>query len=578
MGDYALYQAIKSFKPTSEEDLEFQKGDVFQISIESPYDGSQTRRPGWLFAYSRKTRAVGYVPVECVKLLGSEIGKTIHHPSACGVEVSNNKLETENKPLEHRLDDVYFCTPILCKHCKDYISGQGHIGVKCKDNDKMNVNDIETLESADSEQAKIKMYRRLTTAADSKFASLLPFVNIDAENYMLRGIGRPVLPSSEAGATSNGNMEHQVSGSGSGTALTTSASACKKKCETDIFWGWGTDVAGGDGVDCCARILSFHSILCSCEMSCCCKCVTLCSIDCHACFHNYCLRFFPKYLCQKDNDVLPPATLDYDKPITEWTSSNVVEWMAALNLYPYSDVFRCKDIKGADLINLDRDKLIGMGIKDEYHQKAILTCIDELLKKPEDTPISNEPEECPPLSTIYAHNLTQHSFSTLERCDKCNKYLRGILHQGFICQDCGLVAHRTCAATGLPSCTHRPMDENSHFIQFKSYFGQGLCVQFKLNDTPAPQLLMNCTFELEKRAKSNESLELYNLYCATPPSDQLQALVRKVEENPNSVDLTDFSPVCIAGLFKKYLRELPDPLIPVQWYDKFLEAAKKEKR
>ncbi|KAJ8941429.1 hypothetical protein NQ318_016061 [Aromia moschata] len=440
------------------------------------------------------------------------------------------------------------------------------------ENDKMSVNDSDSQESADSEQSKTKMSPPADGGSGSEASSLLPLVNIDAENYMLRGIGRPVLPAPETAATSNGDMEHQGATSGPATTQTNSV---KKNCDTDIFWGWGSDVAGGDGVDCCARILSFHSILCSCEMSCCCKCVTLCSIDCHACFHNYCLRFFPNYLCQKDNDVLPPATLDYDKPVAEWTSSNVIEWMAAISLYTYSDVFRCKDIKGADLINLDRDKLIGMGIKDEFHQKAILTCIDELLKKPDEQPARNELEEYSSTGTNYAHNLTQHSFSTLERCDKCNKYLRGILHQGYICQDCGLVAHRTCAATGLPSCTHRPMDENSHFIQFKSFFGQGLCVQFKLSESPAPQVLISCTRELEKRARNNESLELYNLYCATPPSDQLQALVKRVEENPNNVELSDFSPVCIASVFKKYLRELPDPLIPVQWYDKFLEASKK---
>lgn len=217
-----------------------------------------------------------------------------------------------------------------------------------------------------------------------------------------------------------------------------------------------------------------------------------------------------------------------------------------------------------------------MGIKDEFHQKAILTCIDELLNKPEDTlSLRNEQEETVISGTNYTHNLTQHSFSTLERCDKCNKYLRGLLHQGFICQDCGLVAHRSCAATELPSCTHRPMDERSHFIQFKSFFGQGLCCHFKLTETPAPELIINCALELEKRAKSNESLELYNLYCATPPSDQLQSLIKKIEENPNNINLSEFSPVCIASVFKKYLRELPDPLIPVQWYDKFLEASKK---
>lgn len=47
--------------------------------------------------------------------------------------------------------------------------------------------------------------------------------------------------------------------------------------------------------------------------------------------------------------------------MSEWTSLNVVEWMAALNLYRYADVFKSKDIKGSDLPFLDRDKLMVSG-------------------------------------------------------------------------------------------------------------------------------------------------------------------------------------------------------------------------
>uniref|UniRef100_A0A6P7GN99 Protein kinase C delta type-like n=1 Tax=Diabrotica virgifera virgifera TaxID=50390 RepID=A0A6P7GN99_DIAVI len=80
--------------------------------------------------------------------------------------------------------------------------------------------------------------------------------------------------------------------------------------------------------------------------------------DCHACFHNFCLKFCKQHVCQKNTEALPPVTLDYDKPIIEWTCSNVIEWMAAVNLYNYADVFRCKDVKGIDLMNLDKDKLV----------------------------------------------------------------------------------------------------------------------------------------------------------------------------------------------------------------------------
>ena len=46
------------------------------------------------------------------------------------------------------------------------------------------------------------------------------------------------------------------------------------------------------------------------------------------------------------------------QPISQWTSTNVVEWMAALNLYRYAELFRSKDIKGVDLLSLDKDKLM----------------------------------------------------------------------------------------------------------------------------------------------------------------------------------------------------------------------------
>lgn len=42
-----------------------------------------------------------------------------------------------------------------------------------------------------------------------------------------------------------------------------------------------------------------------------------------------------------------------------------------------------------------------------------------------------------------------------------------------------------------------------------------------------------------------------------------------------NVDFADYEPHCIASVLKKFLRELPDPIIPVQWYDRFLEASRK---
>lgn len=70
-------------------------------------------------------------------------------------------------------------------------------------------------------------------------------------------------------------------------------------------------------------------------------------------------------------------------------------------------------------------------------------------------------------------------------------------------------------------------------------------------------------------------MQLYNIYCETPPAQQVADLLQKLNESASTVDLSEYSPVCIASVFKKFLRELPDPLIPVQKYDQVLEASSK---
>ena len=45
------------------------------------------------------------------------------------------------------------------------------------------------------------------------------------------------------------------------------------------------------------------------------------------------------------------------QPLKQWSESNVIEWMAALNLYRYAEVFKSHNITGEDLIDMDEDKL-----------------------------------------------------------------------------------------------------------------------------------------------------------------------------------------------------------------------------
>jgi phosphoinositide-3-kinase regulatory subunit len=106
-----------------------------------------------------------------------------------------------------------------------------------------------------------------------------------------------------------------------------------------------------------------------------------------------------------------------------------------------------------------------------------------------------------------------------------------------------------------------------------SVFGVALCQQFSLAEQTAPSLLLRCTEEIELRAAADETLDLYTAYQASAPADQVNTLKQLFEEDM-CTDLSGYDVNCLASIVKKYLRELPDPVIPVQFYSNFLDAAK----
>lgn len=241
--------------------------------------------------------------------------------------------------------------------------------------------------------------------------------------------------------------------------------------------------------------------------------------------------------------------------------------MAALNMYNYADVFKSKDVKGSDLLHLDKDKLLNMGVKDEFHQRAILVCVEEL-QRSIPSPISSDDNSC---DTANSHNMRLYSFSELKRCDKCHKFLRGLQHQGLICQDCGLVAHRTCSATGLQPCAQKT--ERLHKALTSPAFGVPLCSEFDPREQPAPKLVQLCVQALEAHANNDQALNLYKLYRSTPPSDLMSSIIKCLNEGDwNHINLFSYEPNVVASLLHKYLRELPDQVIPVMWYDRFIDA------
>lgn len=86
------------------------------------------------------------------------------------------------------------------------------------------------------------------------------------------------------------------------------------------------------------------------------------------------------------------------------------------------------------------------------------------------------------------------------------------------------------------------------------------------------------TMEIERQAKNQTKLDLYKLYRTKIPLECLIEL-RDVLNTTNNdqlqqVDLTRYEIQYLVSILKRFLRELPDPVIPVTWYEQFINIFK----
>lgn len=88
---------------------------------------------------------------------------------------------------------------------------------------------------------------------------------------------------------------------------------------------------------------------------------------------------------------------------------------------------------------------------------------------------------------------------------------------------------------------------------------------------------MLLTNEIERQAKLENKLDLYKVYRTKIPLEHLTDL-RDVLNTKNDqlqqIDLSKYGILYLVSILKRYLRELPDPVIPVRFYDQFINVFK----
>ncbi|CAD5111983.1 DgyrCDS1237 [Dimorphilus gyrociliatus] len=304
---------------------------------------------------------------------------------------------------------------------------------------------------------------------------------------------------------------------------------------------------------------------------------------CGTFYHPECLEYIMgklrhKCIQQKCFD----ATYDSPQPIEVWSTDHVLQWMAVCNLYRYQEYFKSHKISGANLSQIDKDKLEKMRIYDQFIRNSILLAIDKLCSRNcsiEEGSLPPPFEKMPPERRLNSrHTFYEQNFSELQRCHICSEFLLGIFKQGYLCRECGLCCHRTCAANGVPECCeeNRLLPRSEPFIPNNQTFGFPLEEAIELGEE-TPQIIQVCTKELENRNPNPISMcESYRNNKSEREKRQIKDLRRIFDLEPNAklVNLKDYTTLTIAFIIKSYLRELPDPVLPVSFYEQFVTAAK----
>eukprot|EP00045_Choanoeca_perplexa_P013620 m.155058 g.155058 ORF g.155058 m.155058 type:complete len:961 (+) comp16404_c0_seq1:188-3070(+) len=284
--------------------------------------------------------------------------------------------------------------------------------------------------------------------------------------------------------------------------------------------------------------------------------------------------------------VPPPST-----PLDAWTTDDVRLFLIAAKLDQYEPLFVNGNVTGSKLKSLTHKALQKIGVEDTAHRTMIMACVEELRTGKTKTTENSFSQRCglaltEPLDpverldavpfTVFGEetrNVRRHTFrlksyANMTWCDYSRKLLFGLQRQGMQCTICGYNVS-LAYLDEVDSCgsTKFPVDRPPAGIDVGHVFG----VPVETNTMPghqAPPLVEKCIAAIE----NGKAFKTSDLYKKNAPVDKLRTLQAELFNNADT-SLEGLDPHLLASLLKRYLSELPDSLIPSEWYDRTMAGA-----
>ncbi|KAM6918696.1 unconventional myosin-IXb-like [Xenentodon cancila] len=171
-------------------------------------------------------------------------------------------------------------------------------------------------------------------------------------------------------------------------------------------------------------------------------------------------------------------------------------------------------------------------------------------------------EKC--LDSPLDHLFSTYQVNIMQSCDLCGSYIWG-MEKAYMCSACKLICHKKCLNKIITDCSTRCARRDDS-LPGSLHFGVQVCV-LTSKANPVPKVVELLLMHVELNGLYTEGI-----YRKSGSACRARELHQILETDPEEVCLDNYPIHTITGLVKRWLRELPDPLMTFALYNDFLHA------
>ncbi|XP_056276289.1 unconventional myosin-IXb isoform X2 [Pseudoliparis swirei] len=171
-------------------------------------------------------------------------------------------------------------------------------------------------------------------------------------------------------------------------------------------------------------------------------------------------------------------------------------------------------------------------------------------------------DTCP--NSPLDHLFSTYQVNIMQSCDLCGSYIWG-MEKAYMCSACKLICHKKCLSKIITDCSTR-CDRQDDRLPGSLHFGVPVCV-LASKAIPVPKVVELLLMHVELNGLYTEGI--YRKSGSTCRARELHQILQTDPERPC---LDNYPIHTITGLVKRWLRELPDPLLTFALYSDFLHA------